>query len=136
MPRVLNKAGFQVRFTADTPLVPAAGGTIRAADPRPGVVQLSRDEYDPEGVVGGKVVGEVLERWGAVWEVTVRGRPVETTHEHPFRRRGDGWVPAHERRPGDVVRRRDGRAAVEAVRHQAVGAEVFRGAYLVEKVTR
>jgi hypothetical protein len=57
-----------------------------------------------------------FERVGPVLDLTVNGRVIGTTHEHPFFVRGRGWTKAQELRVGDDVRLLGpGWATVEAV---------------------
>jgi hypothetical protein len=60
-------------------------------------------------------VEEVFRRWGPVWTLTVKGRTIESTPEHPFYVLGKKWVPLNELQPGDAVRLVDGWGLVEAV---------------------
>jgi hypothetical protein len=45
----------------------------------------------------------VFRRWGPVWTLTVKGRTIESTPEHPFYVLGKKWVPLNELRPSDAV---------------------------------
>ena len=112
---VLNRAGFKVCFTGRMQLELSDGSFVAMVDIRPGMRVLSRNEFDPEGIVRAKLVEEVFERWGLVWEVVINGRTVETTAEHPFYVQDRGWVAAHDLAVGDVVRLRDGWNVVEKV---------------------
>ncbi|OWK41286.1 polymorphic toxin-type HINT domain-containing protein [Fimbriiglobus ruber] len=96
--QALNK----VCFAAGTPLrTPDGARAIEAL--RPGDVVLSRDEHDPLGDVVPKVIKEVFERWGAVWELEIRGQVIRTTAEHPFHVAGRGWVRCNELIAGDRI---------------------------------
>lgn len=57
----------------------------------------------------------MFRRWGPVWALTVKGRTIESTPEHPFYVLGKKWVPLNELRPGDAVRLVDGWGLVESV---------------------
>jgi hypothetical protein len=77
---------------------------------------LSRDEHDASGPVSLRIVEEVFERYAHVLWVTVSGRRIGTTDEHPFHLSGQGWTAANELRVGDRVTCRDGsEAEVEKV---------------------
>jgi len=54
----LTKIGFNVCFTGRTPLLLEDGTAILAKNLRPGVKLLSRDEFDAEGAVSGKVTAK------------------------------------------------------------------------------
>ena len=77
----------------------------------------SRDQWDESGAVVAKIVEEVFVRFAGVLTLRVDGRDIRTTHEHPFFRQGDGWVPLGGIRVGDRMLGEDGRwLAVEGVR--------------------
>jgi len=77
---------------------------------------VSRDEFKDDGVLTVRRVLRRFERVGPVLDVTVNGRVIGTTHEHPFFVRGRGWTKAQELRVGDDVRLMGpGWATVEAV---------------------
>jgi len=77
---------------------------------------VSRDEFNDDGVLTVRRVLRRFERVGPVLDLTVSGRVIGTTHEHPFFARGRGWTKAQELRVGDDVRRMGpGWATVEAV---------------------
>ena len=87
---------------------------------------LSRDESDPNGLVVAKRVEEVFVREALIWELTVGGRVLRTTAEHPFNRLGDDWSPTHELRVGDLLRCEDGSyATVDAVRETGEWETVY-----------
>ncbi len=78
---------------------------------------LSLPEDQPEGELAYRPVEEVFRRWGVIWEVTVAGRVLRTTAEHPFWVRGKGWTAAKDLRAGDELRSHDRQwLAVEGVR--------------------
>ena len=77
---------------------------------------MSRDEFHDDSVLTVRRVRRRFERIGPVLDLTVNGRVIGTTHEHPFFVRGRGWTKAQELRVGDDVRRMGpGWATVEAV---------------------
>ncbi|QEL14866.1 fibro-slime domain-containing protein [Limnoglobus roseus] len=89
-------------FPAGTPIrTPAGWCPIEAL--RAGDAVLSRDEHDPDGAVTAKVVEEVFTREGLVWNLHVGGRLVQTTAEHPFYVRGQGWVRCDGLKVGDLL---------------------------------
>jgi hypothetical protein len=73
---------------------------------------MQRDEFDPEAPVTIGRVEVVFVRTGLLFEVTVNGRRIETTAEHPFYVVGQGWTPAGRLAPGTVLLGRDGRCLV------------------------
>jgi RHS repeat-associated protein len=112
-------------FVAGTPLLTPHG-------PKPieqfhaGDLVLSRDEHDPAGEVGPKVVEAVFRHFARLLTVRASGREVGTTAEHPFWVRGKGWVPARELAPGDVLVGHDNRTvAVEGVVEADEWTEVY-----------
>jgi hypothetical protein len=87
---------------------------------------LSRDEHDADGPVEAKVVEEVFVREGLVTNLTVNGRVIRTTFEHPFSVWNRGWVPCGELRVGDRIATESGAwVAVEGVEHTSVWAPVY-----------
>jgi hypothetical protein len=102
-------------FAAGTPILTPEGYKF-IEDLRPGDLVLSRDENDPFGEVVPRVVEEVFQRTGRVLELTVGGRVIRTSDEHPFWVRGKGWTEAVALEVGDELSSHDGRwLAVEAV---------------------
>jgi RHS repeat-associated protein len=65
---------------------------------------LARPENDPYGPVEPKVIEEVFIRTAPVRNLHVRGKGIRTTAEHPYWRKGEGWVPCAVLKPGDVIR--------------------------------
>jgi hypothetical protein len=101
-------------FAAGTPILTPEGYKF-IEDLRPGDLVLSRDENDPFGEVVPRVVEEVFQRTGRVLELTVGGRVIRTSDEHPFWVRGKGWTEAVALEVGDELSSHDGRwLAVEA----------------------
>ena len=105
-----DRHGFRACFTAGTPLVGRDGAkpieAFRSYEDH-GVGcdwVVSQDEFNDDGPLVFRRVLKRFERMSTVLDVTIGGRVIGTTAEHPFYRKGDGWVPAHELRPGDAVR--------------------------------
>ncbi len=67
-------------------------------------VIISRNEFDPDGVLTLRRVLKRFERLAAVLNLHVGDRLIGTTHEHPFYVKGKGWTPAQELRIGDEIR--------------------------------
>jgi hypothetical protein len=112
-------------FGAGTPLL-TPGGAKPVEQFVVGDLVLSRDERDPEGVVAAKVVEEVFVRTGEVVRLSVGGRGILTTPEHPFWVRGKGWKQANELAVGDELSSHDGRwVAVESVEGEGEYATVY-----------
>jgi RHS repeat-associated protein len=101
-------------FAAGTPLLTPDGATP-IEQLKPGDRVLARDESDPAGPVEAKVVEEVFVYESQVLYLTVGGRRIGTTSEHPFYVRGRGWTSAGDLIPGDVLVGHDGQdQAVQA----------------------
>ncbi len=64
---------------------------------------LSRDQYNPSAAVVEQVVEEVFVRLAPVVRLTVGGRELRPTGEHPFYVPGRGWVLAWSLRRGDMI---------------------------------
>ena len=83
---------------------------------RVGDALFSRSEDDPTSDVAVKRVEEVFVHTGRIWVLTVNGREIRTTDEHPFWVRDRGWVNACELVPGDQLSSHDGQwVVVESV---------------------
>lgn len=50
-----------------------------------------------------QVVEEIFTREGQLFELVVAGRVLRTTPEHPFFVEGQGWTPAGELQPGQLL---------------------------------
>jgi RHS repeat-associated protein len=100
---LLGLLGFRTScFTAETPMR-TEWGAVRADEVRVGTPLLSRDEYDPEGAVGPKVVEEVFVREALIWHLQVLGQTIRSTAEHPFFVRDKGWTPLNQIHAGDSI---------------------------------
>ena len=91
---------FRPCFAAGTP-VRTATGSILIENLKVGDIVLSRNEFDPEGQVGDKIVEDVFVRSAPILKVVVQGRVIRTTAEHPFWVDGKGWTAAGELKAGD-----------------------------------
>ncbi|MBX9625017.1 MAG: hypothetical protein K2X82_14515, partial [Gemmataceae bacterium] len=102
-------------FAAGTPLLTPDGWKPVEAF-REGDLVLSRPEGDQFGFPGPKPVEAVFVRVGPTRTLTVSGREIVTTYEHPFFVLGRGWVLAGELVRGDVLSSHNGEfGVVEAV---------------------
>ena len=68
----------------------------------------ARDEHDLHAPVEFKPIEEVFIRNAHVMFVSIAGRRIGTTAEHPFYVQGRGWTPAGELALGDLVPSHDG----------------------------
>ncbi len=109
-----DRNGWKACFAGDVPMRTPAGHVL-AKDVREGDLLLSRDEFDPDGLIVAQRVEAVFERFAAITILGVRGASIRTTAEHPFYVESQGWTACHELRTGDVIRLDDGWAAVEGV---------------------
>gem|GEM_PF-1953330 len=107
-------AGFKACFAADTPMR-TPSGHVMCQDVRVDDLLLSRDEWNPSGLVVAQRVEEVFVREGLILELKVLGRSIRTTAEHPFHRYEDGWVACNRLQVGDRIALEDGWAEVEGL---------------------
>ncbi len=71
---------------------------------QPGDLVLARPEQDPGSASPTPQRAlEVFVRAGRLFELVVAGRTLRTTPEHPFFVREQGWTPAGELEPGDLL---------------------------------
>jgi len=92
-------------------------------DFRAGDAILTREQSNPDAPVEAGVVAQTFRRYAGLMSVSVEGRWLRLTAEHPFWI-AQGWVEAHTLRVGDRVLGADGRwLAIEGIR-DAVGHEV------------
>jgi len=73
-----------------------------------GDLALSRHEDDPDGSAVAQVVEELFIRVAPSLQLTIAGRIIATTAEHPFYVRDRGWTPAGELQPGNQLASLDG----------------------------
>jgi RHS repeat-associated protein len=125
----IKRAGCILRITTGcfargTPLLTPAGWKA-IEDFVPGDEILTRDEDDPNAPVHAQVVEAVFHRHTSVLKVVVRGQEVVLTEEHPFFTFRQGWTPARQLVPGELILGLDNKwLEVEAVentgRHEIV----------------
>ncbi|WP_162655973.1 polymorphic toxin-type HINT domain-containing protein [Tuwongella immobilis] len=96
------KGWFRSCFTGETPIL-VEGGSKRIDEIRPGDRVLSRSEHDPASPTMYQQVEEVFVRTSSIIELTVSGRTIRTTREHPFWVVGAGWKPISEMTVGDQL---------------------------------
>ncbi len=102
-------------FVAGTPLL-TPDGARPIEEFQPGDEILSRSELHPDGEVVVRRVEKIFRLTGLVAELTIGGRLIETTAEHPFYVPGKGWRRTHELEPGDHLVGHDGKlTAVDSV---------------------
>jgi RHS repeat-associated protein len=106
----LGGVGRGACFTAGTPLL-TPDGTKPIEQFQPGDRVLARDENNPAGPVEAKIVEEVFVYQSQAMYLTVGGRRIGTTSEHPFYVLLRGWTKAAELRTGDVLIGHDGRTS-------------------------
>lgn len=83
---------------------------------RVGDLVFSRAEEDSTSEISAKKVEEVFVHTGRIWILTVNGREIRTTGEHPFWVRDRGWVNACELVEENRLLSHDGQwAVVEAI---------------------
>ena len=87
-------------FAAGTP-IRTPTGSILIENLKVGDTVLSRNEFDPDGLVDGKIVEDVFVRSASILNVVVQDRVIRTTSEHPFWVDGKGWTAAGELKAGD-----------------------------------
>ncbi len=107
-------AGFKACFAADVPMRTPTGH-VMCQDVRENDLLLSRDEWNPKGLVVAQRVEEVFVREALILELKVLGRTIRTTAEHPFHRYEDGWVACNRLQVGDRIALEDGWAEVEGL---------------------
>lgn len=110
-------AGTELLTPAAMPEDPGQLTTItyhskRIEEFREGDLILSRTETDPEGPLHASRVEKVFVRVGRIFELTVGGRLIRTTAEHPFFARSKGWTRAVDLVPAEELLGHDGRWAV------------------------
>ncbi len=119
-----ERNGWKACFAGDVPMRTPTGH-VSARDVREGDLLLSRDEFDPDGMIVAQRVEAVFERFAAITILGVRGKSIRTTAEHPFYVESQGWTACHELRAGDVIRLDDGWAAVEGVAETGLWEPVY-----------
>ena len=115
-----DRNGWKACFAGDVPMRTPTGHVL-ARDVREGDLLLSRDEFDPNGLIVAQRVEAVFERFAAITILGVRGKSIRTTAEHPFYVESQGWTACHELREGDVIRTHDGTTSLFAALNVATG---------------
>jgi RHS repeat-associated protein len=67
---------------------------------KPGDQVLSRDEHDHSGLIQPRTVEKVFETCSPILTLSLRGRTIRTTPEHPFFVQDRGWTAAKDLRAG------------------------------------
>lgn len=94
-------------FAPGTPIrVP--GGWKNIEDIREGDLVLARDDRTPDGPVVERRVETAYVRTGMKCELSINGRVIVTTPEHPFHLHGGNWTPAGALREGMKLDSLDG----------------------------
>ena len=75
---------------------------------QPGDLVLSADEDNPKAFPEPKRVLNTFRSLAPIWDLTVSGRTLQMTPDHPVYRLGDGWVPVSELVVADRVQVLDG----------------------------
>jgi hypothetical protein len=102
-------------FAAGTPILTPSGEKF-IEDFEVGDEILTRPEDSPDAPLRTSTVEKVFHLSGLTVEMSVGGRTVTTTEQHPFYVVGKGWTWAGELQPGDEILGHDGTAtAVESV---------------------
>lgn len=71
---------------------------------------------DPEAAPATRRVQELIRSRGQLVDITVNGRMVQATREHPFYVKDKGWTPAASLAAGDLLRSHDKRwLALESI---------------------
>jgi intein/homing endonuclease len=129
--KALGKIGFQFAFAAATMRAAQAaeglignkglGGCFAAGTPlripdgsraidelRAGDWVLAAPEGDDKGDIRPRRIVQVFSRLAGTISVTIGGRCIRTTAEHPFWVQGQGWTEAMKLKKGDCLRSLDG----------------------------
>jgi RHS repeat-associated protein len=101
-PKLISLFRGPTCFVAGTPLL-TPDGAKPIEEFRAGDLILSRAEADLYGLPDAKPVEEVFTRVAPTLRLTVSGRVIETTHEHPVYVIGKGWRCAKELERGDAL---------------------------------
>jgi hypothetical protein len=107
-------------------LVDTPDGQKPIADIQAGELVLSRTDDDPHGPIEAKVVEEVFVRTGILWRLSVAGREIFCTAEHPFYVQDQGWTPASQLHSGQRLSTDCGEwVSVESIECTDVESEVY-----------
>jgi Pretoxin HINT domain len=112
-------------FAGDTPIRTPDGATL-ISKLQVGDQVLARSEYDVNAPVVPRQIEEVFVREAFLLDLTVQGRKITTTAEHPFYVKDFGWLAAGQLVEGDFLSTESGEwAPVEAVSKQPRFATVY-----------
>ena len=112
-------------FVAGTPVRTPQGATP-IEQLQMGDAVISRSEFGPAHETNTQYVEEVFKLNSSVFELTIGGKTIDTTAEHPFFVQDRGWVAASKLQVGDLIAGMDGEwTAVENIGLEMREAEVF-----------
>jgi hypothetical protein len=112
-------------FAAGTPLL-TNEGSRRIEQIRENDFVGTRNESDPNAAVVYKRVEEVFEGWECIWELSVGGKTIRTTAEHPFWVSGKGWTAAQDLQPGNRLgSHNDQTQTVDSVKNTGEWEQVY-----------
>jgi RHS repeat-associated protein len=94
-------------FAAGTPLLTPTGDKP-IEQFKPGDWILTAPDTDPSAPLEAKQVEEVFTNHCPLLNLHVQDRVIQTTPEHPFWVRGQGWTAAKDLKIGDLLRSHDG----------------------------
>jgi len=97
----------KICFAPDTPLL-TPEGSKQICEFQPGDQILSAPENNPSAPPRIQIVEEVFKNEGRLFNLHVRGKIIRTTALHPFYVLDQGWKPAVDLEPGDMLRSHDG----------------------------
>ena len=95
--------GIVLGCFASGTLVKTPDGTKSIEQIKVGDYVLSRDENDRNGVVEAMQVEDVHVHQRELIELYVQDEKIQTTSVHPFYVKGQGWLPAGDLKPGDLL---------------------------------
>ena len=112
-------------FVAGTPVRTPQGATP-IEQLQMGDAVISRSEFGPAHETNTQYVEEVFKLNSSVFELTIGGKTIDTTAEHPFFVQDRGWVAASKLQVGDLIAGMDSEwTAVENIGMEMREAEVF-----------
>ncbi|HQR43445.1 MAG TPA: polymorphic toxin-type HINT domain-containing protein, partial [Gemmatales bacterium] len=107
-----NKPNFGGCFVEGT-MIQTPLGNQRIETLKRGDEVMTRDENTPESPWQVGKVSDIINRVSPIWKLTVNGKDILTTAEHPFWVIGKGWVGANQIRMNDKLRTLTGQVTVE-----------------------